>query len=265
MSYDPSYWYEGVVPPLDIKKQSAVLIANAGFYFDLFVRQQGGITAIVLLLLLVGIKGRSLQSWLRGEWGLVVVALAAFGLYALVYLEGRYIGVFVVLFWAGLLSFVRLPDSLLSGRLLPIAGGSLVVFFLLNIAAFNLEGLKKVGLLESRLPERSTQVQAPSYKPARLAEAVLEMGIKPGDDIAFVGYSFGAFFARLARLRIIAEIPDSEAERFWHADTSRRAVVIEAIRKTGAKTIIAESVSPGVSLDGWKRIGQSPHFLYQLQ
>jgi hypothetical protein len=264
LSYDPSYWYEGVVPPLDIKKQSAVLIANAGFYFDLFIRQQGGITAIVLLLLLVGIKGRSLQSWLRGEWGLVVVALAAFGLYALVYLEGRYIGVFVVLFWAGLLSFVRLPDSLLSGRLLPIAGGSLVVFFLLNIAAFNLEGLKKVGLLESRLPERSTQVHAPSYKPARLAEAVLEMGIKPGDDIAFVGYSFGAFFARLARLRIIAEIPDDQAESFWLADPATRSAAVEAIRKTGAKAIIAEWVAPGASVNGWQRIGNSRHFIYSL-
>jgi hypothetical protein len=38
---------------------------------------------------------------IRG-WGLVLVALAAFGMYALVYVEGRYIGVFVVLLWADL-------------------------------------------------------------------------------------------------------------------------------------------------------------------
>jgi hypothetical protein len=264
LSYDPSYWYEGVVPPLDINKQIAVLVANAGFYFDLFIRQQGGITAIVLLLLLFGAKGRSLQSSLRGEWGLVLLALAAFGLYALVYLEGRYIGAFLLLFWAGLLSSIRLPDSLLSQRLLSIAGGSLALFFLLNLAGFNLEGLKRIGFLDAPSPERSPQHEAPSYKPLRLAEAVLEMGIKPGDDIAFIGYSFGAFFARLARLRIIVEIPEVHAEQFWYADSLTQGAVIEAIRKTGAKGIIAERVAPGASLDGWQRIGISRHFLYLL-
>jgi hypothetical protein len=264
LSYDPSYWYEGVVPPFDVRKQLAVLIKNGGFYFDLFIRQQGGITSIALLLLLLSAKGRSLRSWLRGEWGLVVVALAAFCLYSLVYLEGRYIGAFLVLFWAGLFSCIRLPDSFLSRRLLSIAGVSLVGFFLLNIASFNLAGLKRIGVLESATIERSAQSGAPSYKPVRLAEAVLDVGLKRGDNIAFVGYSFGAFFARLARLRIIAEIPDDQAELFWLADSATRSAVIDAIRKTGAKAIIAEWVSLGATLDGWQRIGNSRHFVYLL-
>jgi hypothetical protein len=90
------------------------------------------------------------------------------------------------------------------------------------------------------------------------------MGIKPGDDIAFVGYSFGAFFARLARLRIIAEIPDDQAESFWLADPATRSAAVEAIRKTGAKAIIAEWVAPGASVNGWQRIGNSRHFIYSL-
>jgi hypothetical protein len=249
---------------LDIKKQVAVLITNVGFYFDLFIRQQGGITAIVLLLFLLGVKGRPLRSRSCREWGLVVVALAAFSLYALVYLEGRYIGVFLVLFWAGLLSCIRLPDSLLSRRLLAIAGASLVFFFLLNIASFNLEGVNKIGLLESPPPERSAQLEAPSYKPVRLGEAVVDIGLKRGDRIAFIGYSYGAFFARLARLRIIAEIPDDQAESFWLADPTTRSAVIEAIRKTGARAIIAEWVAREASLDGWQRIGNSRHFIYIL-
>ena len=264
LSYDPSYWYEGVVPPLDIKKQVAVLVKNAGFYFDLFLRQQGGVTAIVLLLLFIGVKRRSLQSWLRGEWGLVLVAIGAFGLYALVYLEGRYIGAFLVLFWAGLFSSIRIPKSLLSQRLMAVAGAILAGCYLLNIVSFNLEGLKRIGVLERSSGKESAQDQSPSYKPVRLAEAVLEMGLKPGDDIAFIGYSFGAFFARLARLRVIAEISDDQAESFWRADPDRRSAVVEAIRKTGAKAIIAERVTPGLSVDGWRRIGNSRHFLYLL-
>jgi hypothetical protein len=264
LSYDPSYWYEGVVPPLDINKQIAVLVANAGFYFDLFIRQQGGITAIVLLLLLLGVKKRSLQGWLSGELGLVLIAIAAFGLYALVYLEGRYVGAFLVLFWAGLFSCIRIPKSLLSQRLISVAGAILLSCFLLNIVSFNLEGLKRVGLLETSSNKEFVQAQSPSYKPVRLAEAVLEMGLKPGDEIAFIGYSFGAFFARLARLRIIAEIPDDQAESFWMADPDRRSAVVEAIRKTGAKAIVAEWVAPGASVNGWQRIGNSRHFIYSF-
>jgi len=247
---------------LDIKKQVVVLITNAGFYFDLFIRQQGDITAIVLMLFLLMAKERSRQSWLSGEWGLVLIALAAFILYAFVYLEGRYIGGFLVLFWAGLLSSIRLPNSVLYRRLLSIAGACLVCFFLLNVLAFNLEGFKKIGPFESAPSKRFSQQQAPSYKPVRLAEAVLDLGLKRGDRIAFIGYSFGAFFARLARLRIIAEIPDDQAESFWLADSATRSAVIEAIKKTGAKAIIAEWVSPGASVGGWQRIGNSRHFIY---
>ena len=264
LSYDPSYWYEGVVPPLDIKKQAAVLITNAGFYFDLFIRRQGGVSAIVLLFLLLGVKRRSLQSWLSGELGLVIIAIAAFGLYALVYLEGRYVGAFLVLFWAGLFSCIRIPKSLLSQRLIAVAGAILLSCFLLNIVSFNLEGLKRIGLLETSSGKKSVQDQSPSYKPVPMAEAVLEMGLKPGDEIAFIGYSFGAFFARLARLRIIAEIPDDQAESFWLADPATRSAAVEAIRKTGAKAIIAEWVAPGAAVNGWQRIGNSQHFIYSF-
>jgi hypothetical protein len=118
--------------------------------------------------------------------------------------------------------------------------------------------------LESSSPKLSAESQAPRYNPVRLAEAALEMGLKPGDSIAFVGYSFGAFFARLARLRIIAEIPDDQAKSFWLADPATRSAVIEAIKKTGAKAIIADWVTPGASLDGWQRIGNSRHFIYSL-
>jgi hypothetical protein len=93
------------------------------------------------------------------------------------------------------------------------------------------------------------------------------MGLRPGDEIAFIGYSFGEFFARLARLRIIVEIPDASMEQFWRADELTRDAVIEAIRKTGAKAIIADWVSPGASVEGWgwQRIGNSQHFIYRLQ
>jgi hypothetical protein len=266
LSYDPSYWYEGVSPRLDIKSQAEIVIASGQFYFDLFVRQQGGMIAIVLLLLLARTK-RFLwhQKWARGDLGILVVSCVAFGLYALVYVEGRYIGAFVVLFWAGLLSLVRLSDSQLLGRLLRVGGAVFLLFIVINISSFNLEGLSKIRGKQAPIVQTTSVTEAPKYRPLQMAETILEMGIHPGDEIAYVGYSFGAFFARLARLRIIAEIPDSDAEQFWRADHSARSQVIQAITSTGAKAIIAEWVSSGASPDGWERIGHSRHFIYRLR
>jgi hypothetical protein len=264
LSYDPSYWYEGVEPRLDLRKQAANLIESGQFYFDLLVRQQGGMTAIVLLFSLAAGGFWRGRRWLNAECALLVVSLAAFVLYAVVYVEGRYIGAFVVLFWAGLLSRLRLADSHFSQGLFRAGGAILVLFVSINILSFNLEGASKVLGLQSRQPVASSQSAVPQYRPVELAETVLEMGLRPGDEIAFIGYSFGAFFARLARLRIIAEIPYSEADRFWQADHSTRVEVLDAIRGTGAKALIAESLPPGVSAHNWKRIGESRHFLYRL-
>jgi hypothetical protein len=182
-----------------------------------------------------------------------------------VYAEGRYIAAFVVLFWAGLLSRIRLQASSLSRRLLWVAGVILLLFMFINIAVFNLGGLSKIVGIEPRARETSRPTEAPLYAQVEFAAKVMEMGIQPGDEIAFIGYSFGAFFARLARLRIIAEIPDAEAERFWGSDPSTRSTVIDAIAATGAKAIVAEWVSPGALLDGWERVGNSRHFIYRLR
>jgi len=135
---------------------------------------------------------------------------------------------------------------------------------LLNIGVFNLAGLGKIIHIPSGPREASNSAAAPPYAPVQLAQQIKEMGIQPGDEIAFIGYSFGAFFARLARIRIIAEIPGAEAERFWRADPLTQSRVIEAIAGTGAKAIIAEWAPAGASLEGWERIGNSRHFIYRL-
>jgi hypothetical protein len=265
LSYDPSYWYEGVSPHLDLPRQTALLMANSQFYFDLFVRQQGAMSAIVLLLLLASVRpfpGR--QRWLGSELAVLIVACGAFGLYALVYVEGRYIAPFVILFWAGLLSYICLPNSISSQRLLRAAGSVLLLFILVNVISFNLEGLTAIREKRAPIGQTADVADAPRYRPLQMAETLLKMGVRQGDEIAFIGYSFGAFFARLARLRIIAEIPDGEAKRFWHAPELTRSAAIEAIANTGARAIIAEWVSPGVSLEGWERVGQSRHFIYRL-
>lgn len=259
ISYDPSYWYEGVVARVDLSQQARALVSSLLFYFDLFFRRQGGLLFGVSLLYLM--EGRH-RSWLTStgrQWGLAFLALAAFAAYALVYVEGRYVGAFVLLFWADLLANVRLPKMQGSQQLLLLLGSGMILFLLLSVLAYNLEG---VGRLASA---RSTQqVRAPSW-PGEVAEQLHALDVQPGDKVAVIGYAFDSYWARLARVRIVAEMPGSEADPFWFGDASMRARVLRAFASTGADAVVAEGVPSYASLAGWQRVGLSDHYIYLLR
>lgn len=261
LSYDPSYWYEGVVPRFDLQRQTVLLIQSALFYIGLFARQLGAVVAVMLTFSLTAPGTVARLRSCKSAIGLVCVALAAFGAYALVYVESRYIAVFLVLFWGALLACVRLPDGVASRRLLVVGSGIMVCSLLINIGAFNLEGLRDVMMAPAR---SRTSAEAPSYGPVKFARSLTALGLKRGDKIAFIGYAFGAFFARLARVQIVAEIPPAEAERFWHLSLPDRSDVMAAIAKTGATFIVADRVWPRVPLDGWERVATSRHFIYRF-
>lgn len=97
--YDPSYWYEGIVPQFNLQQQGKALVANAAKYFDLFFRLQGALLTGVFILYMM--RGRSRWWGLKdgaSYWSLLIPALAALAMYALVLVERRYVAPFVVLF-----------------------------------------------------------------------------------------------------------------------------------------------------------------------
>jgi hypothetical protein len=76
-----------------------------------------------------------------------------------------------------------------------------------------------------------------------------------------VGWTFDAYWARLARVSIVAEIP--RAQEFWGADPSVQAQAIGAIALTGAKVIVAVGAPPDLPF-GWRRIGRGSPVVYVL-
>ncbi|HKY60795.1 MAG TPA: hypothetical protein VJP59_07280 [Gemmatimonadota bacterium] len=272
LSYDPSYWYEGLTPRFEPREQARVLLASAQGYFELFIRQQGGFLATVAILLLVGGTLR-VRPRFDGRWALTAVALVAFALYGLVYVEGRYVAPFVVLFWAGILSHLRLPEGEESRKLLRVSGAVLVVFMLVPIAQFEAEFGS--AFLDLELPEMISTPATPQPWPARppleragsapeIAEGLQELGVRPGDAIGFVGHAFGAYFARLAGVKIVAQLQSPDASRFWDARGSARLAVLEAFAEAGAEAVIAERVPPEGPGKGWRRIGRTSHWIYFL-
>jgi hypothetical protein len=263
ISYDPSYWYEGVVARVDVEQQLGLVLTSALFYFDLFLRRQGALAAAVLVMYWMGSRRRFGILDLIRRWGLVLVALAAFGMYALVYVEGRYIGVFVVLFWADVLANVRLPGSMTSKRLTSALGAIMVLFVLLDLGAFEIKGYS--DLLNNRNPDPGVgqQARSPSW-PGEVAEELYGLGVQQGDKVAVIGYGFGSFWARLARVQIVAEMLSSQADPFWMGNPALQSEVIQAFANTGARAIVAEDVPNYASLVGWHQVGDSDYYVYLL-
>lgn len=263
ISLDPSYWYEGLDVRFDLHRQVDYTLFSALFYFDLFFRQHVGLTFGVLLLYLVSSR-RSLQIVdVTSQWGLVIPALAAFGFYGLVCVAGRYVGVFVVLFWADLLANVRLPESQVSRRLASLVGTLMVALMLVNVIAFNLEGYR--GLTgQGNLNVSSNRQAVPLRWPGEVAEELHALGIQPGDKVAVIGYGFDSFWARLARVQIVAEMLGWEADPFWLGDRALQSEVLHAFATTGARAVVAERVPGYAAPSEWHRVGDSDYYVYIL-
>lgn len=123
--YDPSYWYDGMKPHFDLKKQVGVLIQAADIYYGLFFKPGAALIAISLTLLLFG---RSFRD-LAGRLDLLIPAVGGMGAYALVHVEPRYVGAFILIFWGGVLCQLRLPDNHEARRLLACATFAIVIIY----------------------------------------------------------------------------------------------------------------------------------------
>jgi hypothetical protein len=79
--------------------------------------------------------------------------------------------------------------------------------------------------------------------------------------VAIIGHGMAASrSARLARLRIVAELPWQEEERYWTADERLRSRILEIFASTGARVIVAQAPPPLAPLSGWQRIGETDHY-----
>lgn len=263
VSYDPSYWYEGLEVRWDLGRQFRQILKSGSFYSDLLFLRQGGILlGAVALLMLSGVHVGSFRA-LGRRWGLALVAGLTLGAYGLVYVEPRYVGAFLILAWGDVFANIRLPDDTLSRRLLAVLPVVMALHVLVILAGFTLSGFIDLSAPEEN-PSRILDQRAPPDWPGEAALFLRDLGVKPGDDVAVIGYGFDSYWARLADVRIVAELLASEADPFWRGTAAIRNQVIEAFAGTGAKAIIAENVPPRVSLTGWRQVGDSNYYILLL-
>jgi hypothetical protein len=139
----------------------------------------------------------------------------------------------------------------------------MIVFLLLNLLAFNLEGYN--DLSKDNRTQTAAQTALPPSWPGEVAEALHQLGIRPGDHVGVIGYAFDSFWARLARVYIAAEMLDQDAGPFWTGSSALRAEVMATFANAGVTAVVAEYVPDGTSLPGWHRVGNSNFYIYLTQ
>ncbi len=284
--YDPSYWYEGARARFDATAQLSTLWFNARTLFDLVGTWAQALWAATFLALYVWGRLRGARregarlaaarrdaarregAWRDGaalSWLLLLPSLGMLFLLALVKIEDRYVGAFVVLAWLAVIAAARVPRRVLACRVAPLA--------VVLLCACMMSELAPVARNSARAAWRDWREGPDSAAAAQLevVDALRGAGVREGDGVASVGYAFGALWARLARVRVVAEVtsgsleaPTGDVERFWRADPKVRSKIYELFAADGAKVVVADRAPDAASDEGWRRIGATSYYVRAL-
>jgi hypothetical protein len=169
------------------------------------------------------------------------------------------VGAFILLFWADILANIQVPDLGKNRSWLKSLGLIASIGLMANIVIFNLNGFNRLNQsLEAGVVE---PVAAPA-RPLAVAQSLRDLGLKTGDKVGVIGYGYDSFWARLARVKIVSEMLETDAVDFWESDNILQQSVLDAFAGTGAKAVIAEYVPDYAQLKDWHRVGDSNYYIY---
>ena len=265
--YDPAYWFEGVRPRFD--PSGHVRALWRGIKVDAVQDVLSHWLVSVALCVLVGAYAR-LMGWLgwrdvAGFGSLFVVSIVGLGMFAPVQLIDRYVGGFIPILWLGLLSSVAVTASPKAKR---AATGLAVAVLAVHALLLAPGALKRTYETAQEVLGRS---RGSTNEQWQVAEGLHQMGLRPGGRVAVLGSGFNAYWARLARVKIVAEIPRNAVDDYWAADDRGRERVMHSLAQTSAEIIVVSprarprSVQEQLAAIGWERIGSTDYYAFPLK
>jgi len=251
--YAPEYWFAGARPAFtwsgQLRAIGDALIVYDRLAVDLRVPLAG---LAILLAARPGFRLLAAESWIA----LLTPAIAAFVMYALVLVEERYVAPFLVLLTLGLLTMVRLPKKGWSAALAGPFCMVLVLSLLLQIRSTTSE------LADSALSQVvHGQLLAPDDQ-AQVANALRSAGIQPGDPVASGNRAFNAYWARLARVSIVAEVSGYDGTAILDADAEARSAVQQLLLAQHVRAVVAYSWPAQTGDVGWVPVAGTNYFFY---
>ena len=262
--FDPSYWYAGISPHLKLGPQLYVLKRGLKAALYLFVRSPVVLPAFVLIFF-GGWRRWFSRRGILAYWFLLLPSLAYIGVYTLVYIDPRYVAGSLLVTWMCILASLSVPKQVLRVR----ANWIVQAVSLIVAAAFLASNL--------RHPVRRTvddvihwRESEPSVN-AMIAEHMKEVGLRPGDRIAWIGEAINGEWVRLDGARIVAEIPvrydhqedllfrwnitnQRDIKAFWNAPPAEKARIFDLFRKEGVRFVMVDRIPEEFQKDGWRRV-----------
>lgn len=249
---DPSYWNEGLQWHFRIKPQLEVLAANFVSEGRLLLRAQPGLVIAVIVFGLLG--GRAWFAGLRELWPLIALPAAAFGVYLPVHVEDRFLGGFLIVLIMTLLVAVQLRASDQK------SAGYVAIAVFVTLASGTAEVTFRYATHHLAIPGSGP---GSAWQDVVAAEQLKEE-TRPGDRVAVIGDGTGAYWARLAKLRIVAEVMAANhgSAEFWASSEDTKARVYAAFAGSGAELAVA-ACPPNIP-GGWQPIPGTDYCLVHL-
>jgi hypothetical protein len=248
---DPSYWYDGIRPHFVLAEQLKMLRNSVAAYREMF-GLLWGLAAGFLVFLFWGASLRRFANNFLRETFLWAPAVAAMGMYSLVWVEPRYVSGFIILVWAGAFVALRIPEP---GHAM-VRSVTLTIVLLLGV--------------QTVLSFKKDIVTRPAYgSPAVHSEVAQDLrleGVKPGDRVAFIGPAvWYHYWAHLAQVSVVSEVAGGGVVAFWAASPQLRSRVTNLLAQTGAKAVVARDVPSGLLADGWKNVSHTNYYVLLLR
>ena len=239
------YWFAGARPVLSMSAQLGAL-RDASIVYGRLVSELGIPLAAVMVLLAIqrGPRGR-----VHTAAALLLPAGAAFAMYALVLVEERYVAPFAVLTLLGLLTLIR---ARLAGVTILAAALLLLLQLVSTAYEYALPGFEAIR--HGALVEPDEQ--------ARVASALQGVaGLRPGDAVVAGNRGFNAYWARLARLRIVAEVAGYDGTAIMESDSDARNAAEQALLAQPARAVVAYGWPALTDDPAWQPIEGTSYFI----
>jgi hypothetical protein len=262
--FAPTYWYEGITPHFSLKRQVVVFVRNLALQFQIIMESGATLVCVAIILaFLAGYRGRWIQVF-RQLWFVWTPGAIALIMFACIHVEPRFLGGWLVTLFAGVVCACVLPPD----------AGTFRAVRCISTAALITAGAAVI-LQASREAVGIDHAEGRSSEDATIATGLLQNGLHAGDHIAVIGDGTGAYWAHIARLHVIAEIPAGSASPpglpamdFWESGPESQQKALGILQGTGAKAVIAGAIPslvdavPSRVPVGWKRIDATRAYVY---
>jgi hypothetical protein len=275
--FDTTYWNDQVKPRFTLRgeisrgSRNGVLVGRYLFNHP---------EALILLALLLALGARLALPWRPGANTFWVVPLLLgvliWGIYATVNTEERYVTIAYLTIILTLFAALQVPQASSKNhesRTSNLCSVASALVLLLAVLAAG-ESLRTVLEDRRQLSIRGYAYGWHSAKMEDAAQALGEMGVRPGDTVACVGFVAcldNPYWARLAQVRVLTEIYDRDTpvEEFL-ATLPNREQAIALVRGQGAKVLVGDFDGDRVSdadpfFRQWRQLGDTSFYALPLR